>query len=209
MTFTRSRTVGTAFVVLVALVGFAAPVSAASTNMLGGGGNFEKPVLGGPGSTKTFNPGQSFGGWKVTTASVGLSAAFPGVMVPPQGNQALSLVPVNGSGGPPAGAVCRTISTLPGHSYAISFYGADVNSGRPSIVVQLGASSASVLLKPGSIPAVFKRFKVTLLAPVPNAVLCFTASNLTALSFPVIDEAKVVDLGPPPCACTMPDRGDS
>ena len=182
---------------LVSLVGFTAPVSAASTNLLGSSGNFEKPVLTtGLDTSKTIKPGHNFAGWTVTTASVGLATSYPGLMVPPQGNQALVLVPVKGVGGPPAGAVCRTIPTIAGHRYAISFYGSDVNSGQPQLVVQLGANSASVQLAPGSFPAVFKRFKVTLTAAVANAEICFTATNLTEFSFPVIDGAKVVDLGP-------------
>ena len=145
--------------------------------------------------SQNFAPGSSFDGWTVSKATVGLVRAFAPVETPPQGAQALVLEKVDGPGGPPAGAVCRTIPTIAGRRYAVSFSGAVSSGGSALIVVKLGAKSASVGPVTAAVPAVFRHYKVTVRAAVANALFCFTASKVKPGAFPIVDGAKVVDLG--------------
>ena len=60
----------------------------------------------------------------------------------------------------------------------------------------LGHVAASVAPPPGTVPVVFKPFTVTLRAEAAEAHNCFTASKVARDAYPVVDAAKVVDLGP-------------
>ncbi len=193
MTSNRLKIVCLGLVTLASTVVLAAPSSAVTTDLLKGNGNFERPGI--TSEARTFTAGSSFGGWQVSGASVALLQAFAGLVTPPQGAQALSLNPVDGVGGPPVGKVCRTIPTIAGHRYAVSFFGAIATAGSARLVVQIGANTKSVAGGPGALPVVWTRYSVTVPAAANNAAFCLTASNVKAGAFPLLDGVKVVDRG--------------
>jgi len=122
--------------------------------------------------------------------------AVPGVAVPPQGNQDLSLNDAGGAGGEPAGTVCRTVPTIAGHRYKVTFLAAVVHPGsarhrrQPRYLVCVTAGT------PGGDPAVFASLHATLSAGTANASFCFTATKISVAAFPCSTRRKVIDLGP-------------
>ena len=189
-----SRAFGALALVAAATFGVARAASATSTDLLAGHGNFEKPVQTSLGTT--YKAGQSFDGWSVTANKVSVAQGYPGIMVPPQGRQAVSLVDVfqPTNGGTP-GAVCRTIATLAGHRYSVGFLAGIANSGTATIVMKIGSASKSVSLPKGGYPAVFKHYAVTVASSAANARFCIGGSNFAKNAFPVVDAVKVIDLG--------------
>ena len=120
----------------------ASPAAATSTDLLGGHGNFEKPVVVGA-IIKPFAAGTTFDGWQVSVSTVSLFRAFNGVIVPPQGKQGLVLVNAKTPPGPSttkAGMVCRAIASVAKHRYSVTFEAATVNNDVARIVAKLGTA---------------------------------------------------------------------
>jgi hypothetical protein len=188
------RGIAGALCAAVAAIGMASPATAASANLLGAHGNFEKPKV--AALALLFPPGDTFDGWSVSASTVSLGTAVGGVFVPAQGTQALILASAfGGGGGGEVGVVCRTIPTIAGHLYRVSFLAAALNPGSARVVAQLGSAVAKTPALPGAVPSVWDGRHATLSADTANASLCFTATKVSDGVFPAIDAVKVVDLG--------------
>jgi hypothetical protein len=180
---------------LVGVVAIAAtPSAAASGDLLSGHGNFERPVVSG-GLGKVFASGAIFDGWKVHVGKVTLSRKASGIIVPPQGRQALVLADAFANAPATAGEVCRPIATIAGHKYTFTFLAAVVTLGPSQIVMKIGSSSSHTVSIAPTLPAKFGFHSLTLKATKTNAQLCITASNAPSGAFPAVDRVAVHDRG--------------
>ena len=169
-----------------------AAIGAAGPGNLVTDGGFEQPSVGtGATSMVIYQSGDTFDQWQASGV-VFIHNSFPGLMVAPEGNQALALRSPSGQTPVQPGTVCQSVATTSGSRYRLVFLAATVV--KPS-ALSASIDGSTVLradLNPDSNnEGVWEPHQADFTATATSTTICLTGIVLNDGGWPVIDAVSV------------------